>query len=329
MKNKFVLVVPTIRKDCYKDFISAWEKELKANKVLTIVVEDHKEKEFNVSYKNLAVKHFSWKDIKEETGKNEWIIPRKNAGIRNFGILKALEFNPDMVVSLDDDCFPDQPDFFKQHWKYLNEPATLDWVTTTDEPTRGFPYKIRDNSEVVLNHGLWSGVPDYDGITFKRKGYQPYKIWKNHSVVIPRFNYFSFCSMNFAFKPKVALLMYLPLMGYSPDGKKWKYDRFDDIWGGIVMKKILDHHQLAVRNGSPSVEHRKASIIDKTVEQEKSGLPVNEWFWKRIDNIELNSDTIKGSYLEIASNMKDWKERYFNRLGEAMEIWTKMIDLQN
>lgn len=326
MKTKFILVVPTIREDSYKDFISTWEKDIKNSEVLTIVIEDHKDREFDASYKNLPIKHFTWTDIKNDLGKNEWIIPRKNAGIRNYGVLKALEHNPEMIVSLDDDCYPDQGKFFEQHWKYLNAPATLGWVTTTGEPTRGFPYEIREKSEVVLNHGLWSGVPDYDGITLKNEGFRPYKVWKNHSTIISRYNYFSFCSMNFAFKPKIANLMYLPLMGYDLYGNKWEYDRFDDIWGGIMIKKVLDHLGFAVRNGSPSVEHRKASNIEKTVVQEKSGLPVNEWFWKHINAIDLKSNNIKGCYLEIARNLKSWERDYFKKLGKAMAIWTKLVN---
>lgn len=132
--------------------------------------------------------------------------------------------------------------------------------------------------------------------------------------------------MNFAFKPKIATLMYLPLMGYSSSGEKWNYDRFDDIWGGIILKKIVDHVELAVRNGSPSVEHRKASNVDRTIEQEKSGLPVNEWFWRRIDGISLKSNNIMDAYLEIASNLKSWDEEYFQKLGNAMQIWAELVN---
>jgi len=328
MKTKFVLILPTIREDCFYTFIRKWKNELKDNDVTLIIVEDHKEKEITIPkrYLNeLKIFHYCWEDIKEALGKDEWIIPRRNAGIRNFGFLKAKELNPDIIINLDDDCYPDQKDFFKQHEKYLNTPATLGWVPSSHEPTRGFPYDIRDVSEVIANHGLWSGVPDYDGITFVKKGFVEYKPVINKSEIIPLNNYFPFCSMNYALKPKALPIAYLPLMGEDQVGNKWGYDRFDDIWGGIIFKKIADHLGYAIRNGSPSIRHNKASNVARTVEQEASGLPVNEWFWKKIDEMSLNSSTLEDSYLEIAKNIKSWNDSYFQKLGLAMELWIKYI----
>jgi len=327
MKNpKIVLVVPTIREECINPFLLAWMEEFLKNDITVIIVEDHLENEIKIGkdFRKLKLAWYTWKEIDNELGKNGWIIPRKNAGIRNYGLLKALMSKPDMVVSLDDDCYPDQKDFFIKHWQFLNTPATLNWVTSSWEPTRGFPYKIRDANKVVLNHGLWSGVPDYDGITYKKSGYIPYKPFVNETKVIPTHNYFPFCSMNFSYKPLITTLMYLPLMGQSPDGKKWKYDRFDDIWGGIILKKVSDYLDLAIRSGSPSVEHRKASNVDNIVEQEKTGIPVNEWFWEKIDKIKLNSKTIYGSYMEIAEQVENWKGFYFKNLGKAMKIWASL-----
>jgi len=326
-KPKIVLIVPTIREECIRLFLYAWREEFFKNNIFLIVVEDHltNEIKINEDFRKFQINWYTWKDIDAELGKKGWIIPRRNAAIRNFGLLKALEYKPDMVVSLDDDCYPDQENFFVRHWQFLNTPATLDWVTSCDEPTRGFPYKIRNKSEVVLNHGLWSGVPDYDGITFKKSGYSPYKTIINETKVIPRYNYFPFCSMNFSYKPFITTLMYLPLMGQSSDGKKWQYDRFDDIWGGIILKKVCDHLGLAIRSGSPSVEHRKASDIDKIVEQEKAGMLANEYFWKRVDKIKINSRTIYGTYIKIASKIETWKESYFQNLGKAMKIWADLV----
>jgi len=82
---------------------------------------------------------------------------------------------------------------------------------------------------------------------------------------------------------------------------------------------------LAIRSGSPSVEHRKASDIDKIVEQEREGMLINGYFWKRIDEIKLNSRTIYGSYIEIASKIETWKESYFQNLGKAMKIWAGLV----
>lgn len=328
MKRKFVLVLPTIREDCFYIFLKKWLKELRDNKVTLIIVEDHPTKEIKIPTKyskELEIYHYCWSDIKSALGKDEWIIPRKNAGIRNFGFLKAKELNPEIIVTLDDDCYPDQKNYFKQHDHYLNLPGTLNWVTSSHEPTRGFPYNMRNQSEIIANHGLWSGVPDYDGITFKKFGYIDYKPVINSSEIIPIHNFFPFCSMNYSFKPAALPISYLPLMGEDQNGNKWGYDRFDDIWGGIIYKKITDHLGYAIRNGSPSIRHNKASNVDRTIEQEKTGLVTNEWFWIKINEIKLKQKTLSGCYLEVADGIRKWNDPYFNKLAKAMKLWIKHV----
>ena len=42
--------------------------------------------------------------------------------------------------------------------------------------------------------------------------------------------------MSLAFRIEALPLMYLPLMG---EGQP--YDRFDNIWGGVIAKRVCDH----------------------------------------------------------------------------------------
>src|SRR3972149_1918637 len=102
MKNnpKIFLVIPTIRD---LNFLKSWKDEFK-NCHLIVVVDGGKEN-VKVPNKNfLSITHFNWKDIDRDLGKNSWIIPRRNAGIRNYGFLKAYEMGADVILTLDDDC---------------------------------------------------------------------------------------------------------------------------------------------------------------------------------------------------------------------------------
>jgi reversibly glycosylated polypeptide/UDP-arabinopyranose mutase len=102
----------------------------------------------------------------------------------------------------------------------------------------------------VLSHGLWYGIPDLDAPT--QLVSPSLKLTSVETRVMPRGTYFPMCGMNLAFTPALAPAMYFLLMGEG-----WPYDRFDDIWAGVLVKKVCDHLGLAVASGEPVVEHRR------------------------------------------------------------------------
>ena len=104
-----------------------------------------------------------------------------------------------MIITVDNDCFPEKKNYYiLEHWKALNRKVTLDWIQTAHIYTRGFPYKIRSKSEVVINHGLWSRFPDLDAQTALANTKIRFKPTRT-SQIIPRYNYYPHCGMNFAF----------------------------------------------------------------------------------------------------------------------------------
>ncbi|MBI2120340.1 MAG: hypothetical protein HYT94_01810 [Parcubacteria group bacterium] len=185
--------------------------------------------------------------------------------MRSYGFLKAYQLGADIVITLDDDCYPvKNQDFVKQHIENLSLFAPEDWFLTYPHRkyfyTRGIPYGIRNKKEAVVSHGLWTGVLDFDAPTQLLN--MNLKIPTHFPFIefIPNNYFFPMCSMNLAFKRKVTPLMYFPPMGYDNKGKYWGYDRFDDIWAGIFAKKVIDHLGYSVVNGSPFIEHKKASL---------------------------------------------------------------------
>ncbi len=59
-------------------------------------------------------------------------------------------------------------------------------------------------------------------------------------------SYFPMCSMNLAWRPEFTAAMYFLLMG--PDQP---FDRFGDIWGGVLAKRVADHLGLASEQRLP------------------------------------------------------------------------------
>ncbi|OGK09725.1 hypothetical protein A2767_07745 [Candidatus Roizmanbacteria bacterium RIFCSPHIGHO2_01_FULL_35_10] len=321
-KQTVAIVIPTIRN---LDFLEEWGDEFRD--CIGIIVEDHQKKEIKTPNKFFKkVFHFTRKDIDKELGKNGWIISRKNAGIRSFGFFKAHQLKTDVIITLDDDCYPvKNQDFLKQHLENLSILAPVDWYPTYPHRkyfyTRGIPYGIRNKKEVVISHGLWSNVLDFDAPTHLLNMNLSIPASFPFIEFIPENYFFPMCSMNLAFKTKITPLMYFPPMGYDNKGKSWGYDRFDDIWTGIFAKKIIDHLGFVVVNGSPFVEHRKASNVFKNLQKEARGIEINETLYKSVQAVKLRSNTMRDCYLELAEKIQFPGENYFSNLKNAMLVW--------
>lgn len=318
---KAAIVVPTIREKNIVDFLAAWADEFASHDL--VVVEDNPEKSFEISGAN--VRHFCWGDIDEELGRESWIIPRRTDCIRSFGYLKALETTPDMIVTLDDDCYPAGARFLQKHFERLSEPARESaWVSTgAGVQPRGMPYhEAFRAAECTINHGLWDRVPDFDAITQLANGR-----FQNEFVpieqVVPRGKFFPMCGMNLAFRPNMVPAMYFLLMG-----RDWPFDRFGDIWCGIFAKKICDHLGFAVCSGDPRVEHQRASNVWTNLRKEMPGYEVNETLWKEVDSLSLTKATVRECYAELAQKLPLAGE-YWDRLRLAMSVWADLFPAED
>lgn len=316
-----VVVVPTIRENCIRDFLSAWQEELRG--VPICLIEDNPERTFRIEGSN--IQHLSWQDIDATLGERSWIIPRRTDCVRSFGYFLAATDRPDMIVTLDDDCYPDPeaPGFLARHWNHLNGTAgdTAEaWVSSVGGVVpRGVPYfATQRTAPVILNHGLWKGVPDYDAATQlvceRRGGGIEIK-----QQTIPRGSYFPMCGMNLAWKPEATPGLYFLLMG-----RNYEYDRFGDIWAGVLFKKIADHLGYAVTSGDPTIIHQRASNPFANLRKEAPGLEINERFWQAVDAVRLTGTDVRACYEEIARGL-ELEGDYFAKLKEAMLAWADLF----
>lgn len=319
------LVIPTIRS---LSFLSEWKSLLSSCHL--IIIEDHETKVIQTPKgKFKSVSHYCWQDIQKDFGKDEWIFSRQNAGIRSYGFWKAFQSGADIIITLDDDCYPVGTDFLDTHVRNLTLTAPDRWYGTFPHPdficTRGFPYRVRNKYPVMISHGLWSRNLDLDGLSQKKHPGLDIHPYPPFLSFVPQGKYFPMCSMNLAFRREMTPLMFFPLMGKDPDGNPWGFDRFDDIWAGIFAKKIMDHLGYAVANGSPFVEHRKASDADVNIRKEKTGLKINEQLWQWVDGVRLTKQTPALCYRELARGISFPHTRYFMKLRRAMLIWSELF----
>lgn len=315
--KKVGIIIPTIRENNINEFLRKWDFP---DYCRVFVMEDNPVKEFTLS-KDVHF-HGSWEDF--EDLKDSWIFSKKcGGGIRSFGFYKAFLDGCNYFITLDDDCLPTEccngTEFVEAHIKQL-ETNNGKWLwTTTDIRPRGVPYRnIGDENETLINMGFWKKNADFDACT--QLAYGSVEAQQNVLNPIPKGYYASICGMNLSFKAKAIPLMFQPLMG--EDYEIW---RFDDIWFGIIAKKICDHLNFSVRAGGPSIVHSRASNVWSNLRKEVNGLEMNESFWKMIDDIELKGETIHECYLEIADVLLEKRGTYFHTLGSAMTKWVNLF----
>ncbi len=315
-----VVVVPTARAAHAQAFLERWEHELDGAAV--VLVEDQPERTFDAGRPD--VQHVCWADIDEALGDAAWIIPRGSGCVRSFGLWLAYGQGPQMIVALDDDCYPDagHPDFLARHWARLQTSQSESWVSTLDHGVkpRGVPYQhTRRDGPAVLNHGLWTNIPDFDAPTQLLAGRVDLPVGFSDTTV-PRGTYFPMCSMNLAWRAEFTPAMYFLLMGPS-----YAYDRFGDIWGGVLAKRVADHLGLAVNSGSPAIRHERASNVWANLRKESRGLEVNETFWRAVDSVVLSADSVAGAYAQLAERLP-LDDAYFLELRRSMREWAALFD---
>jgi len=305
---------------------------------------------------------FNWEDRKKILGNLDEYFPRRNGACRNFGFLMAWKGAEDeeIIVSLDDDCRIDSSSFvqdvtdaldkkkrpvFRGKGAHLN---ILDLYKDIHSPLfpRGFPYSARldykpwtaDGAMGVrpeFNLGLWKDAFDINAID---KIQAP--MWRYpdaellyESVVVPEGALISVCSMNMQFRRRIIPAVYqLPMHVEALPG--WVIDRYGDIWGGFILKMLMDRKGDVMTVGGPMITHLKSGDQQRNSWQEHICHLVNDEF---IDLIRATVEAVNPApYLvmmtgfaeELASradNCSALLKKYTRYLSKAMGAWVKTL----
>ncbi len=364
--EKVCLVVPTIREESFRRFIQEWGPTGLFDRVDLCLVEDNPERTFSLPevFKTAGCKqpdwkfgrtirmkdgsehfeigslnHFCWKDIDEQLGDKSWIIPRRSDTVRSFGYWWAWKqkaysaHSPSygFVQTLDDDCYP-EPGYEKLDEIHESLLTRTKWFNTLNNVRpRGTPYKNLGTRDVMVNHGLWTNVLDYDA---PQQLVNPIEEKFSHdNRIVPHGSFFSLCGMNVFWRRDTTPLMYHMLMGNTIDREgrltSLGLDRFGDIFAGIVMKRISDHLGWIVSSGVPYIHHDRASDPFKNLVKEAAGIGLNETFWERIDAIPLTGNGPIDCYRQIGIAVSHWDgewQWYWEKLGRAMQLWAGLFE---
>lgn len=318
------------------------------------------------SFERMKIKHpsfqvYNWHDRKKILGKNDRYFPRGNGSCRNFGFYlayKNAEEN-EIIIALDDDCkiesknFPRQVEQILQprrrnkilyrnsHFNLLSLYRNID----SNLYPRGFPYQFRSgydqryNSETVFcrsdfNLGLWSGVFDVnavDKINAPKWKYEKVKL-KNTSSYIPKNILISVCSMNMQFRKQI-----IPIVFQFPMNieifKDWKINRYGDIWGGFLLKKLMDIKGDFFTAGAPIIRHNNSNGYLQNIKHEHLAHMVNEELIKIISEScrYVKKSSYLNMFIQVFEQMKKTKKLspilkvYFKELLPAMDVWIETL----
>lgn len=183
---------------------------------------------------------------------------------------------------------------------------------------RGVPY--HSYSRVAISHGLWNGVPDLDAITQREVGavdVQHENRWRRISAPFPQ------SAMNFGFTRDVMPVMYQPFQGEGTP-----FDRYADIWGGLLAQRVLSAHDWLFMNGGACVYHMRASSVDANLIKERPGMAVHEDFWRHVWSFKDFGTSVTASYLRLAHHVAKFDQEnkwggYFQHLAYNMRSWAE------
>ncbi|MFG0334275.1 MAG: hypothetical protein ACF8TS_12995 [Maioricimonas sp. JB049] len=324
-----------------------------------VIVVDDSNGSIEANRSNMAV--YRYNDYRSWLGENDDLIPRKTDTCRSFGFYVAWREGYQYVVTLDDDC--------KTHEGFMDghalvgherEVPTVDqlpWYNTLDnlvleidgQPSprfyaRGVPYCYREHQpepvirkqtgRVVCNMGMWTKVPDINGLDKLGVDVPEAISVREPCLAIGRGTEFSLCIMNVAIMAEAIPAFYQLPMGASVCGHR--LDRFGDIWSGYILKRLTDIKGDLVTIGEPAVTHTKAGNTIRETQVEHFGHLVERDFYGLVDRAAEATAAADYAtmYNQFATNFVAEVERsslvpayrsLFADMGEKMVRWSHLF----
>lgn len=324
------------------------------------VVVDDSEGTISIDHPQFEV--YTWRDRRKMLGPLDIGYPKRNGASRDFGFYVAWKNSDpgEIIVALDDDCEVYHHDFHDQVVGVLSSRARpvvtcegthlniLDLYRGAPEHlfSRGFPYSARVNyagmrvhgtesRDVTFGVGLWKGVYDVNAID-KINGPEyrhPDAGLEFSSVIVERGKLVSVCSMNMQFRRELIPAVYqLPMnIEVFPN---WVVDRYGDIWGGYILKTLMDLKNEAMAVGEPMISHVKDGDYTRNIWQEHMCHFINDEF---VDLLLRVRETIGATdYLDMMKEVNEgFREGmhgaspmftpYLAQLCTSMEAWNRSL----
>jgi len=291
------------------------------------------------------------------------LIPKKSHAETTFGLIymaKNKEFRYGFFI--DDDTVPENSfNYFGMHIKNLEFEGEIEevssdknWVNVLYQNfknhklyPRGYPYskineaiktskKFIKKGQIFVSQGLWTNIPDLDAVRILMDGdLNGQSKTRLHiddfksNFITARDNFQTVCSMNLAFRRAIIPAFYQFPMDDNPFG----IGRFDDIWSGLLVKRVLDKLDGYIMNGAPLCIHNKAPRSTfKDLKAEVPGYESNEVFSDIIKDIQYDENRFdENKFLQLTELIaqkliNDGRTEFIKYCGQYLN---KYVDLMS
>lgn len=201
------------------------------------------------------------------------------AATKNAGIQAAIQQGAEIIIVLDDDCFPTEEAPTLRALAELHEEALKPqeiplFQSVTEPPSRGTPYLQKSvTMPVAASMGFWTEIGDYDACGQLIHG-ATHPMQFHRQAIHGR--YFPLCGMNLAFR-----------------ATEWPWcqfinvERFDDIWQGFLWQRKAYSEGKCFNLNGPLVRHSRQSNVWHNLRVEAANLEKNEAIWQRAATLPL------------------------------------------
>lgn len=207
----------------------------------------------------------------------EWLILQQDynkegcARTKNKGIKEALRREAEVVIVLDDDCYPNGmklEEFAQAHLDALEPVEVKLYKAVTNPPSRGTPYhNFSKKLPVAASMGFWNRNPDYDAARTLAGNNTPI-----YYIDEPMFwRFFPFSGMNCAFRAE-----FWPFFQFDVSAP-----RFDDIFMGYQLQAEAYRRGHCINLKGPIVQHVRQSNVWENLKIEAQFMERNETEWQR------------------------------------------------
>lgn len=296
----------------------------------------------------------------DKLGTIRQIIPYDSDNRRNIGYLKAFDKGCEVLVSIDDDNFPQTSGPFFQDHLTVNKKVEMEavnsengWFNICDlmevEPrttyARGFSYYRRhekpnivtanEKQVVHVNAGLWLGHPDIDAVSCL---YAPANASKFNgpSVLLGQNTWSPINTQNTALAREAIAGYYFLRMGYPLMGMP--IDRDGDIFSGYFVQACAKHLGYGIRVGTPVSNHiRNSHNYMKDLTYELACIWILEDVTRWLCEVKLQGSSYAETYLCLANMIEDQAEKFsgfiwndatrghFYYIAYCMREWVKAV----
>ncbi|MFK4100742.1 hypothetical protein ACI2L1_11830 [Streptomyces sp. NPDC019531] len=289
------------------------------------------------------------------------LVPHNSDNRRNIGYLLSWMAGADLLVSVDDDNFPQGDDFFREHLtviagerEYHTVESESGWwnpcemldVSPMRVYPRGFPYAHRAPAaaatdapglaDVRVNAGLWLGDPDVDAITRIAISPQVHALNRPEAVLAPG-TWAPVNSQNTAIHREAVAAYYFPRMGYRHTGQAM--DRYADIFSGYFVQACAKHLGHAVRFGTPLAVHgRNDHWLLRDLQQELPAIAILDDLLVWLQGAKLDGSTYSETYRSLSHQLQDaveamtgpvWTQElrgFIHQMAHLMRQWLTVLD---